>query len=457
MKGGLRRSLTLTVVATSALTLGLLVGGFYVALRSSLNADAASLLRARAQAALEGIDVADGKLQIREASDDGAPDGQVWIYQGSRTLEQPQSSPSLDALAASLAAKHGGSIEDGTTDTRLFALPVKDGDATVGTVVAGISVEPYERTGKRALIAGVLLGVVLLILIGITTRLVVNRALRPVARMTATAADWSEHDLERRFDVGVPRDELSGLASTFDSMLDRMAAMLRHERNFSAEVSHELRTPLSSIAAEAEVALRRHREPDEYREAMERISSKSAELEEILETLLTVARAEGNSTATESADIGAAVASAINSNADLAARCGVTVEAAPIPPGTFAQVSPETTQRILAPLLENACVYARSRVLITVRRTGGQAIVVVGDDGPGVELDERESVFEPGRRGSGDRNAAAPAGTGLGLALSRRLARATGGDVHFEDATAGASVAVSLPLAPGPAAADPAS
>lgn len=274
MKGGLRRRLTLTIVATSTLTLTLLVGGFYVALRSSLNGDADRLLEARAQAALEGLDITDGGLQIRDASDVGTPSAQVWIYQGSKVLEHPQFSASLDALAASLAANHGGSIEDMATDTRLFALPVKNGDLTVGTVVAGISVESYERTANRALVAGVLLGIVVLILIGITTRVVVNRALRPVARMTASAADWSEHDLDRRFDVGVPRDELSRLASTFDSMLDRMAAMLRHERNFSAEVSHELRTPLSSIAAEAEVALRRHREPDEYREAMERISTK---------------------------------------------------------------------------------------------------------------------------------------------------------------------------------------
>ena len=458
MKGGLRRRLTLTVVATSALTLALLVVGFNLALRSSLNADANSLLKARAQAALEGTKVSGGKLQIRESTDKGSPDAQVWIYDGSTVLEQPRSSPSLDALAASLAAKHGGSIEEKVTDNRLYALPVRDGASTVGTIIAGISVEPYEQTANRALGASIVLGFVVLLLIGITTRLVVDRALRPVARMTASAADWSEHDLDRRFDVGAPRDELSRLAATFDSMLDRMAAMLRHERNFSAEVSHELRTPLSSIAAEAEVALRRERDPDEYREAMERISSKSAELNEILETLLTVARAEGSSGTTESADIGVAVAGAINSSADLAARCGVAVEASPIPPGTHAEVSSETAQRILAPLLENACVYARSRVLITAHRSGGQVIVAIADDGPGVGIEERESAFEPGRRGDGTRNAAAPAGTGLGLSLSRRLARATGGDVRFEDVTAGgASVAVSLPLTPGPAAADPAS
>jgi signal transduction histidine kinase len=457
MKGGLRRRLTLTVVATSAFTLALLVLGFNIALRSSLTADANRLLDARAQAALEGIDVSDGRLRIREASDEGAPDAQVWIYDGTTALERPQSSPSLDELASSLAAKGGGRIEDEETDTRLYALPVRDGNATVGTVVAGISVEPYERTAKRALVASVLLGIFVLVLIGVTTRLVVDRALRPVARMTASAADWSEHDLDRRFNVGTPRDELSRLASTFDSMLDRMAAMLRHERNFSAEVSHELRTPLSSIAAEAEVALRRERDPDEYREAMERISSKSAELKEILETLLTVARTEGNSAAGERADVGEAVAAAVRSSADLAATCGVVVEAAPVPAGAVAQVSPETIQRILAPLLENASVYAQSRVRIETGRMGAQLVVTISDDGPGVGADEREAVFDPGGRGTAPRNDAAPSGTGLGLALSRRLARATGGDVRFEDAPAGASVVVSLPLAPGPAVVDPAS
>src|SRR5439155_11030841 len=97
------------------------------------------------------------------------------------------------------------------------------------------------------------------------TRLVVTRALRPVARMTAEAADWSEHDLEHRFNVGEPYDELTQLAATFDTMLARLGSSLRHEQLLSSELSHELRTPLAAVVTEAELALRRRRGDEEYR------------------------------------------------------------------------------------------------------------------------------------------------------------------------------------------------
>ena len=79
--------------------------------------------------------------------------------------------------------------------------------------------------------------------------------------MTRQAAAWSEHDLDHRFALGEPHDELTELAATLDGLLDRLAASLRREQRFSAELSHELRTPLARVIAESELALRRDREP----------------------------------------------------------------------------------------------------------------------------------------------------------------------------------------------------
>ena len=114
--------------------------------------------------------------------------------------------------------------------------------------------------------------------------------------MTAEAATWSESDLDHRFNVGEPHDELTRLASTFDHMLDRLATSLRREQRFSAELSHELRTPLAAISAEAELALARKRQGDEYRAALDVISSRAKQLERTLEALLAAARAESGAT-----------------------------------------------------------------------------------------------------------------------------------------------------------------
>src|SRR5207244_1729862 len=77
----------------------------------------------------------------------------------------------------------------------------------------------------------------------IAARWLLAASLRPVVRMTRQAADWSEHDLDHRFALGTPHDELTELAATLDGLLDRLAASLRHQRRFSAELPHELRAP----------------------------------------------------------------------------------------------------------------------------------------------------------------------------------------------------------------------
>ena len=78
----------------------------------------------------------------------------------------------------------------------------------------------------------------------------VDGALRPVAHDDARAAeDWGAHDLDRRFELGPPRDELTGLAATLDGLLARIAASRRHEQRFASEVAHELRTPIAGCAA----------------------------------------------------------------------------------------------------------------------------------------------------------------------------------------------------------------
>ena len=86
-------------------------------------------------------------------------------------------------------------------------------------------------------------------------RLAVTKALQPVADMTARAAEWSENDLDRRFELGPPHDELTALSATLNGLLARIASSLRHEQRFSAEMAHELRTPLSGVRGEAELAL----------------------------------------------------------------------------------------------------------------------------------------------------------------------------------------------------------
>jgi len=165
------------------------------------------------------------------------------------------------------------------TDTRMEAVPIRVGSQRLGTVVVAASLTPYESTASFALLGSIILGLLMLAAIAGLSRWLISRALRPVARMTAAAADWGEHDLSRRFFPGEPYDELSTLASVFDGLLARLAQGLRREQHLTAEISHELRTPLAKILAEAELSSGRERPAQQYRAALELIRRYAQDLQ----------------------------------------------------------------------------------------------------------------------------------------------------------------------------------
>jgi signal transduction histidine kinase len=261
--------------------------------------------------------------------------------------------------------------------------------------------------------------------------------------MTRQAAQWSEQDLDRRFGLGAPRDELTALAGTLDRLLDRLAASLRREQRFSAELSHELRTPLARIVAEAELALRHPRTTDAYRDALENVLRSARQTSRAIETLVIAARAETGLHGTADAHqvLAQAAETARTSTRDRGME--VFVEAAP---GTVrVGADPDVVERILAPIVENACRYGRHRVRLTLEE--GDRVVSIGveDDGPGIAAEDAEAIFEPGgSRGNSALNG--HDGAGLGLPLARRVARAAGGDVQAEPARSG-RFRVQLPIA----------
>jgi signal transduction histidine kinase len=231
--------------------------------------------------------------------------------------------------------------------------------------------------------------------------------------MTTDAEDWGEHDLDRRFELGPARDEITGLAATLDHLLERIAASRRHERHFAADVAHELRTPLATIRGRVELALDPRAADADSHETLRAIEAQVARMSTTVDTLLAVSRREIDP------QDGRVDLEAIAQELD---RVDVQVLSDPMP---AAEGDPEIVRRALAPLVDNARRHARSSVTVTLDSTPGRARITVRDDGPGLDPDLGEAAFEPGRRGDARPNG----GAGLGLPLARRLARACGGEV----------------------------
>ncbi|RMB86093.1 ATP-binding protein [Streptomyces shenzhenensis] len=439
----LRGRLSLIALTTAALLLVILTVAFDTVARQRLQREADDELRTRAAAVATTVDTRGGSVRVLETANDTLLDTNVWIYAGPRLLERPPATAragTLTGAAEALArAGRGCATVDGRDPVRLCAAPVPGGGARAATVVTALDLSPYRNSAETLLLGSFALDVAMLACTYGLTRLAVGRALRPVRTMTDQAAQWSATASDERFG-GVERPaELAGLGASLDALLDRIRAVLRHERQLTAELSHELRTPLSRIVAELDWWRARPRSRAETRATHEVIADAARSMGTICDTLLNEAR-DGLGAAPGTTDVGPALCRLVAAlEPPGAVRITVTGPDLPLRAG----VQPALLERIVGPLVANALRYARADVTIAARPAAGGVRVDVTDDGPGVPEWFTDRLFQPGRRAEpGDGHG----GAGLGLPLARRLARSAGGEVTFDPGNVpGARFVVTLP------------
>jgi signal transduction histidine kinase len=402
--------------------------------------EADGVLLARAEAAAATLRIApSGGVQVVEPQSDQALDVGTWVFAGDRAVvqEPPGSSAQLDREAAALAGTGLRAVDSGlATPARLLALPVRVGTRQMATVVTTTSLAPYQQVERLTVVGTIAAAALLLLVVHLVLRVNVSRALRPVQQMSAQAARWSADGIDRRFGPTPRPAELAALAETFDGVLNRLSAVVRHEQQLSAELSHELRTPLARIRTELDWVVDRPRNATELAEAHGAIAGATTAMSEILETLMTTARS------------GAGTAPGRCSPLEVVGRAAerlrgtgldVTVD---VPSELVAGVDAPVLDRLLGPVLDNAARYAENRITVTGQAQAGDVVLTVTDDGPGLPPDSASRVFEPGWRGN---PADGHDGAGLGLALAVRLATAARGSLTARPDGPGATFDVRLP------------
>ena len=418
------------LIALGAIACWLLVltFAFNLLLARQLDDQRTSVARARATAAAATVRFTPGGRPLAlESAGDAALDYGIWIYAGTAAIQRPRADAQLQGLADSLAmsvTRGHAAPTLGNQLAVLYAIRVQHRNHSATIVIASASLSGYRQVQHAALLGSVALSVLLLAGSYPVLRLAGRRALAPVEQMTHQAREWSARAPDLRFGSGQRFVELRDLATTLDDVLDRLSAVLRHERQLPAELSHELRTPLSSILAEADLLAARF--PDERGP---RAIRESAQLmDDITETLLTTSRTELQS-AGSMCDPREAV------EALIAGRAGrfQVVSDAQVTVGADARV----VTRLLAPIIDNSARHAASTTTVAIRRDAHRVIIDITNDGPPVPAADRERIFAPGISGG--------AGAGLGLSLARRLARAADGDVTCRPTTEGALFRVTLP------------
>jgi heavy metal sensor kinase len=262
-----------------------------------------------------------------------------------------------------------------------------------------------------------------------------GRSLAPVGAIIRTAEQIGVDNLSRRLEVPQPRDELRRLTETLNAMLSRIETSFRRITQFTADASHDLRTPVAVMRATAEIALRKPRSGTEYQEALKRILQTSVETSEMLENLLTLARADAGAAGLEmhTLDLASHVRKAQEQGAILAATKSLSFTSQVPETQILVRADAVAIDRLLLILIDNAVKYTppggSCEIALSTRHN--EAHIAVKDSGVGIETGQLESIFERFHRADKARSRETP-GAGLGLAIARWIANVHGGSITAE-------------------------
>ncbi len=289
--------------------------------------------------------------------------------------------------------------------------------------------------------------VLILPLLALALGWIVTRALRPLADLGAEVAGRDPQALVPISRFGVP-SEAAPLVARLNELFSRVRQSLEQERRFTANAAHELRNPLAALRAQAEVA-RHSQEPARVAAALDQVIYACDRLARLVDQLLLLARVEAQALRMEPvwvADLAREVVATMAPQAladghDL----GVGPDAAAVPAGSpVVRGNAALLESMLRNLIDNALRHGQRAVAVdvSVRVEGDRVRLRVEDDGAGVPEAEMAALGVAFQRAS----AASSPGSGLGLALARRVAETHGGRLEFGPAAHGRGFQVEVTL-----------
>jgi heavy metal sensor kinase len=288
-----------------------------------------------------------------------------------------------------------------------------------------------------------------------------GRALAPVTRIIKSAEEIGVRNLHKRLEVPEAKDELRRLTETLNAMLERISASVTRITEFTADASHDLRTPLALIRTNAELALRRPRTDAEYRDTLAHILESTDETTQLIEHLLTLARADVGASQlrfetvslqlilTRVCQQARVLASAKNHSFTIRHGNDWDVDV----------VYGDSTalERLFLTVLDNAVKYtpAGGRIELRVGVTHGNALVEIADNGVGISAEELPRIFDRFYRADQARSREIR-GSGLGLAIARWIAEMHKGTIEAESKVdEGTRIRIKVPIVTGVSRTEP--
>jgi heavy metal sensor kinase len=315
---------------------------------------------------------------------------------------------------------------------------------------AAVPTEPFDQALDHFRLMEKEILPVLVLLASLSGYWLSGRSLAPVNRIIETAGLIGAQNLSSRLELPRAHDELRRLTETLNAMLARIEASFKGITQFTADASHDLRTPVAVIRATAEITLRKPRTPEEYRRALSTILETSVDTSELLENLLTLARADAGAAGMEMRplDLSRHVQKARERAALLGLEKALDVTATTPPEPVWVKADAIAVDRLLLILLDNAVKHSPSggRCEIALSQSDSHAQITVRDSGAGIPEIELNNIFDRFYRVDRARSKNT-GGAGLGLAIARWIAEMHGGTIAAESSVgAGSAFHVQIPV-----------
>ncbi len=284
---------------------------------------------------------------------------------------------------------------------------------------------------KQILLVCLLAGVFITVAVGyiFSTQLV-----RPINRIISEVNDISFNNLSDRIYRGKGQDELSGLASTFNNLLNRLQEAISIQRRFISNASHELSTPLTSISSQLQVTLQKERSSEEYRLVLQSLQEDVEQMRQLTKSLLEIAKTgyEGGIELSE-VRIDEVIFKIVADVKKINPAYEVDLDFGEFPDDgklCLAYGNPDLLYSALHNITENGCKYSPDKhVYLSLYFDKMQIIVQIKNFGEVISPKEIEDIFHPFYRGT---SAADTKGFGLGLALSKRIINLHKGTIRVE-------------------------
>ncbi len=339
---------------------------------------------------------------------------------------------------SSLKQSERNQVDTELGPVRYLAVPLVGNETSGGVFVVNVLLEnQLDRVEGVVRVGALVLGSIFVIASAVAW-VAAGEVLRPLRLLSETTRSITDTDLSRRIPAEGD-DEIADLARTFNEMLDRLEQAFATQQAFVDDAGHELRTPITVIRGQLEVL---GDDPEERRETILLVTGELDRMSRIVEDMLVLATVEQpDFIQAHPLDLAEFVDEMAVKASSLSDRPVVVTASEPAVVRGDRQ---RLTQAVMN-LIRNAFEHTGPEVNVTLgaQANGTWTRIWVGDDGPGIPVEERQRLFERFSRGRSGRRRTE--GAGLGLSIVKAIAEGHGGRVDLETGEQGSTFAIVIP------------